>query len=100
MSRVRPDGVRLAWRLATPALAAHGGLQPFLIEWGESTPHPSAGLPAGVSLAGLSLAGPEAGPIDALLHDLGLGIGVTPADRPMLSITLASPNGMVGLGNR
>ncbi len=99
MSRVRPDGVRLAWRLATPVLATHGGLQPFLIEWGDETPHPSTALSAGVRLVGLTLAGPDAEPIGALLSDLELGIGVAPADRPMLSATLASPNGMIGLGN-
>lgn len=44
MTRRRPDGVELAWRLSLPT-DEFDGIVPFLIDWGD-TPHPSVGLPA------------------------------------------------------
>lgn len=43
MSRHTPDGSLLAWRLTRRTPLAHGGAQPFLIDWGSS-PHPAHGL--------------------------------------------------------
>ena len=43
MSRHTPDGGLLAWRLTRRTPLAHGGAQPFLIDWGSS-PHPAHGL--------------------------------------------------------
>ncbi len=100
MSRVRPDGVRLSWRLATPPLADHGGVQPFTIEWGEGTPHPASSLSHPCSLAELSLGSPDAATIAELLERLGLEIGVASTERPMLSATINCPAGVVELGNR
>jgi hypothetical protein len=51
MSRTRPDGRRLDWRLTTLDRPGRDGLVPFLIDWG-TTPHPAAALP-GCRLAGL-----------------------------------------------
>ena len=48
--RLRPDGVRLAWRATDPRADRFGGVLPFLMDWGESE-HPSLGLPALVRLA-------------------------------------------------
>lgn len=52
MSRVRPDGVRLEWRLRftnTPV---------FFIDWRDS-PHPSADLPAGGRITSVTVTTPE-----------------------------------------
>ncbi|MBP2324668.1 hypothetical protein JOF56_005053 [Kibdelosporangium banguiense] len=48
MSRVRPDGVLLEWRLTPPV----AGILPFLIDWG-STLHPSASAAQGAVLESL-----------------------------------------------
>ncbi|MEZ5230187.1 MAG: VOC family protein [Acidimicrobiales bacterium] len=97
MSRLRPDGVRLSWRLAVPDLAEHGGAQPFLIEWGD-TPHPSQSLPGGAELLELSVESPASEPLAAMFDALGLTIGVTPADRPMLNASIQTPNGVLDIG--
>lgn len=96
MSRIRPDGVRLEWRLATPPPNEHAGTQPFLIEWGD-TPHPSASLPPGCVLESLTVVGPHHEALRRLFGALGLGIGVEATDRPMLSATLTTPNGTLEL---
>ncbi len=64
MSRMRPDGVELSWRLAVPPpfegedSGDRGGVVPFLIDWGE-TPLPATTLPIGPKLEVLVLSHPE-----------------------------------------
>lgn len=96
MSRVRPDGVRLEWRLATPPRRIHEGTQPFLIDWGD-TPHPSASLPVGCALDSLTVSTPHHEALGTLFAALDLAIGVEAADRPMLSAGVATPNGQIEL---
>ncbi len=97
MSRLRPDGVRIAWRLAVPDLGVLGGTQPFLIEWG-STPHPSASLGDGAQLQSLSIHSPVAEQLRSMFEALELSIGVEAADRPMLTAQIQSPNGRLDIG--
>jgi hypothetical protein len=55
MTRQRPDGIELAWRLSFPALGPTGvALLPFLIDWGSS-PHPTSTLDHDVQLIQLRL---------------------------------------------
>lgn len=96
MSRVRPDGIRLEWRLATPPPNEHHGTQPFLIEWGD-TPHPSASLPSGCVLESLSIASPHHEALATLFGKLEVEIGVEPADQPMLSAAISTPTGQLEL---
>lgn len=81
MSRVRPDGVTLAWRLTWP-LGEADGLIPFLIDWGDS-PHPSASLPGGVTLRSLVVEHPQPRIVLPALQALGVDVtvmaGLTPA---------------------
>ncbi len=97
MSRMRPDGVRLSWRLAVPDADDLGGAQPFLIEWG-TTPHPSASLPAGATLESFGVASPASARLAAMFDALGVAIGVEAADRPMLSAAIKSPQGLIDIG--
>lgn len=97
MSRLRPDGVRISWRLAVPDLDELGGAQPFLIEWG-TTPHPSASLPAGASLQSLTVASPASDTLATMFSALDLAIGVEAADRPMLSASIQCPKGIIDIG--
>ena len=56
MSRLKPDGGELQWRL-TP-LAKAVGPRPWIIDWGQTT-HPATTSPKGCKLVGLSCIGME-----------------------------------------
>lgn len=47
MSRTRPDGVKLLWKMTYPLDTGSARLCPFLIDWGMSQP-PGAGFESGV----------------------------------------------------
>ncbi|HEX9639565.1 MAG TPA: VOC family protein, partial [Acidobacteriota bacterium] len=68
-SRVRPDGVRLSWRLTDPIRRRFDGIAPFFIDWGTS-PHPAADLPQRCALIGLRAEHPEAEKVQAALAGL------------------------------
>ncbi|MDR1237057.1 MAG: VOC family protein [Propionibacteriaceae bacterium] len=72
-ARTTPAGELLRWRFAVNPDFPFAGLQPFLIDWGD-TPHPSQtpGLPK-LKLRGLSLVHPDPGLSDVLAF-LGLDI--------------------------
>jgi hypothetical protein len=86
MSRLRPDGVTLAWRLTWP-LGEGGGLIPFLIDWGDS-PHPSATAPEGVILRSLVVEYPEPQVLAAVLGALEVDVSIVAGARPALVATL------------
>ncbi|MFD4574520.1 VOC family protein [Streptomyces sp. NPDC058417] len=93
MSRRRPDGSLLAWRL-TDGTAPHPcGPVPFLIDWGGSV-HPAAsGLPVTPLLA-LSATAPDPAGYGTLLAALGTALPVTEGP-PGLMFTLETPRGPV-----
>jgi hypothetical protein len=71
MSRRRPDGVLLSWRLTFPQPHAPlGSVMPFLIDWGSSE-HPATTLPADVSLDRLILGTPHPSELGAMLAAIG-----------------------------
>ncbi|RMH81676.1 MAG: hypothetical protein D6683_03710, partial [Actinomyces sp.] len=92
MSRARPDGTVLTWRLTPPAPEA-GGVLPFLIEWPGATPAHDA--PRGVGLLDLSVTHPD----KALASRLGEygSRHVVRAGPPGLTATLLTPSGIVTL---
>lgn len=69
MSRRRPDGELLAWRLAFPPDDL-GGVVPFLIDWGD-TAHPSTTLPTGSALDELVLTHPDPDRVRRILDAVG-----------------------------
>ncbi|MFJ4620295.1 VOC family protein [Streptomyces sp. NPDC088812] len=93
MSRRRPDGTLLEWRLTEGGDPHPSGLVPFLIDWG-STVHPTAsGLP-GTPLLEVSATAPDPDGIRPLLTALGTGLEI--AEGPVgLSFTLDTPRGPV-----
>lgn len=95
MSRERPDGVRLDWRLATTHPAPLHGVTPFLIDW-ETSPHPAAGdLPrAGL----LSLRGfhPDPRAVTAVLRAIGVRLAVDAGPAGLVAV-LDTPAGPVQL---
>jgi glyoxalase-like protein len=91
MSRRRPDGSLLEWRLTDVEAA---GVVPFLIDWG-ATEHPSAGLPSATLLA-MSATTPDPGTIRDQLA--ALGTDLTLDDGPArLSFRIDTPEGELNL---
>ena len=72
MSRARPDGIVLKWRLTFPT---HGPVIPFCIDWG-STPHPADALDHGTTLERLELTDPDPGMARRVLAAIGLDLDV------------------------
>jgi hypothetical protein len=73
MSRRRPDGTLLQWRLTDGDTQHPSGLVPFLIDWGTSV-HPTAtGLPV-TPLLDLSASAPDPDEIRPLLSALDTGL--------------------------
>jgi len=97
MSRVRPDGVTLAWHLFSPNSGRFGDLNPFYIDWGESE-HPATSTPRAGQLVALSVRHPQH---QALADHFGTlrveGVDVSFGDGPAMSATINTPNGIVTL---
>ncbi len=102
MSRSRPDGSRLSWRLAIAESALAGGLLPgdglvpFLIDWGDS-PHPAGQMPQECSLVSLRAEHPEPRFLEPLLEALNVRLDVTLGPSEQLIAVIDSPQGRVEL---
>jgi hypothetical protein len=83
MSRAKPDGTVLHWRLTMPA----AGVLPFLIEWGDA-PHPSADAPSGAVLRSFRAEVPDVAATRRALAALGLDLDVSEASEPGLVAVL------------
>ncbi|ALV32641.1 VOC family protein [Streptomyces sp. CdTB01] len=93
MSRRRPDGTLLRWRLTDGDTQHPSGLVPFLIDWGSAV-HPSAsGLPV-TPLLRLSASAPDPAELRPLLAavDAELPVTVGPV---ALTFTVDTPHGPV-----
>ena len=95
MSRARPDGRVLTWRLAFVGSRV-GGAHPFLISWdGDDSPtHDSP--PAG-RLTALAAGDPDPGPAAELLTHLGVTVDVDESPTPWLRATIETATGTVEL---
>ena len=90
MSRTRPDGVRLDWRLTTRGELA----TPFFIDWGATT-SPAGTSASGVSLKSLRVTGPDAGAVAVLSDMTHLAITAEVGPESALEVVLTTPNGDV-----
>lgn len=99
MSRARPDGVLLEWRLTMPLLGPpHDGTAPFLIDW-LTSPHPTASLPHDCRLIALHLTHPDAALLRAVLGEIGDTRGIEVGDGlPSLHAVIDTPRGRRELG--
>jgi Glyoxalase-like domain len=96
MSRVRPDGTLLKWRLTDGDGAHPSGLVPFLIDWGDSAHPTSADLPV-TPLLSMSATAPDPARIHPLLTAVGTALPLR--EGPVaLSFVLGTPNGPVSFG--
>ena len=96
MSRRRPDGLLLEWRLTRHEPDPDRLVVPFLIDWGTS-PHPSETAPAGVRLVELRAEHPDPARMRAALAALGAALEVDEGAEPALIATLDTPRGRVVL---
>ncbi|MBX7187858.1 MAG: VOC family protein [Vicinamibacteria bacterium] len=98
--RVRPDGVRLAWRLAFPRQQGHGvfdGALPFLIDWESPDHHPGRSAPPGLTLQALRFRHPRPPDLQAALAALGIEAEVAGAAAGSIEVELETPRGRVHL---
>jgi hypothetical protein len=96
MSRRRPDGVVLSWRLTQSGADPDAGLVPFLIDWQDSV-HPTRGDLPVVGLAEMYAEHPDPPAVRARLAPLDLDLDVRPGTAPRLVVVLDTPHGRVGL---
>ena len=96
MSRRRPDGFLLEWRLTRHDGDPDRLVVPFLIDWGRS-PHPSEAAPRGVRLVELRGEHPDPAGVRAALEALGATLPVDEGPQPALVATLDTPRGRVVL---
>lgn len=96
MSRARPDGVRLAWRLTLTPRLSGDGIVPFLIDWG-TTPHPAVGAAPGCTLVDLRAEHPQPAVIRPLLTALGVDLSLCRGVAPALIATIETPRGRLQL---
>jgi len=95
MTRLRPDGTELAWRLARIG-GRIGGAHPFLISW-DGGASPATDSPAAGRLLSLRAGTPDPAAAGALLAMLGIDVGVEGADAEWLDATIETPTGPVTL---
>jgi hypothetical protein len=96
MSRRRPDGFLLGWRLTHHEPDPDRLVFPFLIDWGGS-PHPSESAPTGVRLVELRAEHPAAAAAREIIATLGAPLPVDEGPEPALVATLETPRGRVVL---
>ncbi len=91
MSRTRPDGSTLSWRLAARVEPRFGGAVPFLIEWEPGSPHPSVGLPQVGELVTFGVACPDGDKLEDTLKSIApIDVGV---GDPQIIATIARTDG-------
>lgn len=96
MTRRRPDGAVLAWRLASIDDRI-GGAHPFLISW-DGASSPAADSPVAGRLVTLRGGDPDPTARAALLQTLGIDVAVEAAASERLTATIETPSGTVNLG--
>jgi hypothetical protein len=96
LSRKRPDGLLLEWRLTRAPVQRGDGLVPFLIDWGD-TPHPAESTPGGCVFASLRAEHPDPGTVRALMRAVGEELDVRSGPAPALIATIHTPNGRMEL---
>jgi hypothetical protein len=92
MTRKRPDGIVLRWRLTPPRSTT----VPFLIDWGES-PHPATTAAAGLILEDLAARQPDPAGLARILRGLGAPLRVDTGQEALV-VRLRGPAGAVSFG--
>lgn len=98
MSRQRPDGSVVSWRLFEVEVHGFGALLPFFVEWREGG-HPCERLPdSGCDLAELRLETPEPDALRVALDALGVAAPeIRSSETPGIAAVLDAPEGRIEL---
>ena len=94
MSRRRPDGVELSWRLTLPQLDTAPEV-PFLIDWG-ATPNPSRTIAPRADIGELVVMTPRSAEIRALYTALRVPVPVVNGAHSALIAAVRGPGGDFG----
>lgn len=95
MSRVRPDGVELSWRLTRGLEQEVPAAVPFVIDWGE-TPSPARSLPSMGDLVELRVEHQDPA-VRAAVDALGAGVMVSEGPARLVAV-VDTPGGRVEIG--
>ena len=96
MSRRRPDGSELQWRLTPPGVDPVA-VVPFLIEWAGGVPHPSDTSAQGCRLLRFTAGHPDPDRVRVALGALAVDLTVSSAAAPELVAVVQGPGGGVEL---
>ena len=95
-SRKRPDGLLLQWKTLRLKDDRDGTL-PFFIQWGPTTPHPSADAPRGCRLTSFAVAGPNPAELREIFHQMGVDVRVDAGSEPKLIAKFEGARGIFEL---
>lgn len=96
LSRHRPDGTLLSWKLLDVETAPFDRAVPFFIDWLDS-PHPSASATGGLKLKSFRIGHPMPEALAARLAAIDVAVPVEQAEALRFEAVLSSPNGDVRL---
>ncbi len=96
LSRRRPDGTLLSWRLCWEGEGVFLGVVPFLIEWG-TCPHPAETAPTGCRLLGLHAEHPSPDTVRPALAALEVEMAVEKGPAAALIAKIETPRGVIEL---
>ncbi|WP_205862464.1 VOC family protein [Planosporangium thailandense] len=96
LSRRRPDGVLLSWRLTRRTERGADGLVPFLIDW-TGAEHPASSRLPQLGLTSLTATHPDPTAVRRYLAAVGVELEVTAGPRAALEALLDTPRGPVTL---
>jgi hypothetical protein len=93
------DGKLLKWEMILPLAAPEVELIPFMVNWGNSTAHPTDGLEAKCQLLKLELTHPSPDSLITLFKNLSLSpFKIEKGEEVKILAHLRCPNGLVQLG--
>jgi hypothetical protein len=93
-SRQRSDGSTLHWQTASLA-GQQLDLEPFFIQWGEGTPHPSTTSPKGCNLVRVAIAAPKPESLRKLIQTVGVEAQISEGKPGGMTFTLECARGEV-----
>ncbi len=93
--RTTSDGEELRWGLTMPLPSPEIELIPFVIDWSQSSAHPTDNLDDSCRLMDISLHHPRPESIEPTLRQLSVDLSVTQSDRVAIKIKVQCPNGIV-----
>lgn len=89
------DGQLLNWEMTLPLAKPTIALEPFLINWGKDSIHPTKNLEEKCQLIGLVFTHPKPNDLSWLWQQLNINFKIKKGENVAISAQIASPNGLV-----